>query len=159
LGLVIAGGLFFGLTSDTRAQVNVTVGTPAGGAVTITPVNPYPYASAYRSVDSYGPLTGWSSLYPSLYGVDAPNPWPYTSRSGYLGYVPTTTTTYSSAYSGYAPTTTVYGTTSYDVFSPTLAGIGYPTYGYNVYGFGPYYGVYGTRGGFVGGLINRSLRW
>jgi len=179
-GLVIAGGLLFGLAGHARAQLAVTVGGPYGGGVSISS-NPYGYGYGYGN----SALGAYSTLYPSLYGVPAPNPWPYSSSLGYVGpgyvgnapgtnyysagysgYAPSTSY-YSSSYSGYAPSASYYSSAysgyapsaAFGVYAPAVTTYTYPSYGYGLYSRPYYGGIYGARQGLIGGLVNRALRW
>jgi len=160
--------------------VAVTIGGPYGGGVSVTS-NPYGYGYGGYGYGGYGGygnslLGNYSTLYSSLYGVPAPNPWPYSSgyapgtnnyALGYSRYAPGMTS-YSSGYSGYAPTANYYGSgysgyapsTAYGLYAPVVRTYSYPTYGYSSYSW-PYSGggMYGYRQGFVGGIVNRALRW
>ncbi|MGE5755346.1 MAG: hypothetical protein ACM35G_06485, partial [Planctomycetaceae bacterium] len=74
---------------------------------------------------------------------------------------PSTTTYYGAGYTGYAPSTSYLGTSSYNyyAYSPGMAAYTFPVYGAGYYGVAPFYGVNRYGRGFVGGLVNRALRW
>jgi hypothetical protein len=122
LGLVVAGGLWLGLTSAADAQFALSVGNPYAGGFAIGA----PYAGVYGG--------GFYGAPSASYGV-VPRATIYSS--GYAGVYPGVTT-YSSGYYG-APVAPV---------APVLPAVAYPGYGYRpFYGVAAY-----PRVGYYGGF-------
>ena len=125
MGLVVAGGLFFGMTGESKAQFGLSIG------------NPY-----YGSGLNIGTPLGYSYGYPnySSYGLGGPG---YSGYNNYYnsGFVAGPGTfAYSSGYRGYAPPVAPLTTYGYGV-RPYYGGYGYRGYGYGYRnGFRPFRG-------------------
>ncbi len=144
MGLVVAGGLVFGMAGESKAQFSLAIG------------NPYVGQGYGSNLGGYGPGygaynggLGYSSGYSGYgNGLGYANTYNSYQSTGYLagpGVIGAQNFGYSSGYGGYvAPVAPVYGYGSTYIANPLT---GYQTNRYyGAYGYGNY--SYGSRDGF-----------